>query len=63
MTLFEAYFFVDWSASSAARPKRPRPDAIWVGERNPEAARETSHPPGAVKGQATAGPALTGPTI
>lgn len=33
MTLFDVYLAVDWSARSAASPKTPTYDALWVGER------------------------------
>ena len=29
--LFDAYVFVDWSASTGPGPERPKPDAIWIG--------------------------------
>ncbi|WP_437334450.1 cobalamin biosynthesis protein CbiG [Sorangium sp. So ce394] len=32
MTLFDAYFFVDWSASSAPTRRKPKKDAVWLGE-------------------------------
>ena len=30
--LFDAYIFVDWSATSTPAPPQPRPDTVWVGE-------------------------------
>ncbi len=33
MTYFDAYLAVDWSARSEPTPKKPSPDAVWVGER------------------------------
>lgn len=32
MTLFDAYFFVDWSASSKPTRRKPKKDTIWLGE-------------------------------
>ncbi|WP_437723781.1 hypothetical protein [Sorangium sp. So ce861] len=32
MTLFDAYFFVDWSASSAPTRLKPKQYAVWLGE-------------------------------
>jgi hypothetical protein len=32
MTLFDAYFFVDWSASSTPTQLKPNKDTIWLGE-------------------------------
>ena len=32
MTLFDAYFFVDWSASSKPTRLEPKKDTIWLGE-------------------------------
>jgi hypothetical protein len=45
VSLFDAYVFVDWSAAQGAQPRRPRPDAIWVGERVPalDEEQETYH--------------------
>ena len=31
--LFDAYIAVDWSSKSSQSPRRPSPDAVWVGER------------------------------
>ncbi len=33
MTMFDAYLAVDWSAQSKRTPKKPSPNAVWVGER------------------------------
>ena len=33
MTYFDVYLAIDWSAKNEAAPKKPRADAIWVGER------------------------------
>jgi hypothetical protein len=33
MPLFDAYLFVDWSASNGVLPERPRADSPWIGER------------------------------
>ncbi|KYG09085.1 hypothetical protein BE21_20030 [Sorangium cellulosum] len=32
MTLFDAYFFVDWSASNKPTRLKPKKDTIWLGE-------------------------------
>lgn len=32
MSLFDAYFFVDWNASSTPTRIRPEKDAVWLGE-------------------------------
>jgi hypothetical protein len=36
MGLFDAYVFIDWSAAGKAHPRRPRKDAVWVGELVPD---------------------------
>lgn len=32
MTIFDAYFFVDWSANNEPTASKPKKDAIWLGE-------------------------------
>jgi precorrin-8X/cobalt-precorrin-8 methylmutase len=45
MRLFDAYMFIDWSATNRKQPARPRADAVWVGELTPglEQEQETYH--------------------
>lgn len=44
MTLFDGYLMVDWSARSTPSPRRPSPDAIWVGERNRGSVESETYP-------------------
>jgi hypothetical protein len=32
MSLFDAFIFVDWSATNKPHPKKPKKDALWIGE-------------------------------
>ncbi|MGD8418462.1 MAG: hypothetical protein PVH91_15480 [Pseudomonadales bacterium] len=41
--LFDAYIFVDWSASNSPTGARPRRDAIWTGELLPDEAAPATH--------------------
>jgi hypothetical protein len=41
--LFDAYIFVDWSASNAPTGARPRRDAIWSGELFPNETAPVTH--------------------
>lgn len=45
MPLFDAYIFVDWSASNSRHPRRPTADAVWTGEllRNLNSPQVTYH--------------------
>lgn len=45
-SLFDVFMFVDWSAASKPKPKRPTRDSVWVGELvvGRTAQTETYHP-------------------